>query len=270
MILKTQYMTRNDCYTANRKITPKGIMVHSTAVPGVMASQWFSRWNKSFKAGETNRQVCVHAFSDSVEVWQYLPWNHRGWHAGGSANDTHISFEICEPAGFTYSGSTMVGYDAKKHEPYFRAAWKNAVDLCVLLCRLYGLNETHIIDHSEGFRRGIASNSGDVAHWFPKHGENMNTFRAAVKTALNPPVIDNEKNIKEEKKMTQNEFNTMFDVAMTNYNKSVSEQPPSGWALDYWTKMCGEGLFDGTMPRSPLTREQAANVLARMRVTGNK
>ena len=40
--LKTKYMTRNDCYTAGRKITPKGIMVHSTATPGVMAADWFS------------------------------------------------------------------------------------------------------------------------------------------------------------------------------------------------------------------------------------
>jgi len=72
MKLFTKYMTRNDCYTAGRKITPKGIMVHSTAVPGVMAAEWFSRWNKSYKAGEINRQVCVHAFVDDKEVWQYL------------------------------------------------------------------------------------------------------------------------------------------------------------------------------------------------------
>ena len=72
--LKSKFMTRNDCYTAGRKITPKGIMVHSTATPGVMAADWFSRWNKSYKAGEINRQVCVHAFLDDKEVWQYLPW----------------------------------------------------------------------------------------------------------------------------------------------------------------------------------------------------
>ena len=117
MKLFTKYMTRNDCYTAGRKITPKGIMVHSTAVPGVMAAEWFSRWNKSYKAGEINRQVCVHAFVDDKEVWQYLPWDHRGWHAGGAANNTHIGFEICEPAGFSYkSGSVMVGYDAQSRK----------------------------------------------------------------------------------------------------------------------------------------------------------
>jgi len=101
--LKTRYMTRNDCYTAMRKINPKGIMIHSTATPGIMAAAWFNRWNKSFKAGEINRQVCVHSFVDDKEVWQYLPWDHRGWHAGGAANNTHIGIEICEPAGFSYS-----------------------------------------------------------------------------------------------------------------------------------------------------------------------
>ena len=185
MKLTTNYMTRNDCYKAGRKIIPKGIMVHSTATPGVMAADWFSRWNKSFQAGEINRQVCVHAFLDDKEVWQYLPWDHRGWHAGGSANDTHIGFEICEPAGFSYSGgANMVGYDAAKNEAYFRAAWQNAVALCEMLCGMYGLTEKEIICHSEGHKMGIASNHADVMHWFPKHGENMDTFRAAVRTEL--------------------------------------------------------------------------------------
>ena len=190
MKLYTKYMTRNDCYTAGRKITPKGIMVHSTATPGVMAADWFSRWNKSYKAGETNRQVCVHAFVDDKEVWQYLPWNHRGWHCGGSGNDTHIGFEICEPEGFSYSGGTMVGYDAKKQEGFFRKAWQNAVELCVMLCREYGLDENDIICHSEGYRLGIASNHADVMHWLPKHGESMDTFRAAVKRALEKDTND--------------------------------------------------------------------------------
>jgi len=183
--LITKYMTRNDCYTAGRKITPKGIMVHSTATPGIMAADWFRRWNKSYKAGEINRQVCVHAFLDDKEVWQYLPWDHRGWHAGGDANNTHIGFEICEPGGFSYSGSTMVGYDAAKHEAYFRKAWQNAVELCVLLCKEYGLTERDIIGHAEGHRQGIASNHADPLHWFPKHGESMDTFRADVKKLLN-------------------------------------------------------------------------------------
>ena len=186
MKLGTRYMTRNDCYKAGRKITPKGIMIHSTATPGVMAATWFSRWNKSYQAGEINRQVCVHAFVDDKEAWQYLPWDHRGWHAGGTANNTHIGIEICEPGGFSYSGgSNMVGYNVAKNETYFRNAWQNAVELCVMLCQRYGLTERDIICHTEGSRRGIASNHADVMHWFPKHGESTDSFRAAVRSALN-------------------------------------------------------------------------------------
>lgn len=186
MKINTKFMTRNDCYKANKKIEPKGIMVHSTASPGIMAAAWFSRWNKSYKAKEINRQVCVHAFLDDKEICQYLPWNHRGWHAGGSANNTHMGLEICEPGGFSYSGGAhMVAYDVKNNEEYFRKAWKNAVDLCVFLSKEYNLTDKDIICHSEGNKKGIASNHADVMHWFPKHGENMDTFRAAVKEGLN-------------------------------------------------------------------------------------
>ncbi len=222
MKLYTKYMTRNDCYTADRKITPKGIMVHSTAVPGVMAAEWFSRWNKSYKAGEINSQVCVHAFVDDKEVWQYLPWDHRGWHAGGSTNNTHIGFEICEPAGFLYkSGSVMVGYDAAKQEDYFRKAWQNAVELCVMLCKKYGLNENDIICHSEGYKLGIASNHADVMHWFPKHGENMDTFRKAVKKAL------------------ENSTDTNTDIGigdMVEFKDSVKNYYPGSVEVPTWVK----------------------------------
>lgn len=184
MNLHTKYMTGNDCYKAGKTITPKGIMVHSTATPGKMAAWWFDAWNKSYAAGEISRQSCVHAFLDDTEIWQYLPWEHRGWHAGGEANDTHIGFEICEPEGFTYVNNVMTGYDPKAQAEYFQKIWANAVELCVFLCEKYGLTEKDILCHSEGYAKGIASNHGDVMHWFPKHGQTMDTFRAAVKAAL--------------------------------------------------------------------------------------
>lgn len=179
--ITTEYMTNNDCYAYGRKIVPKGIMVHSTASPGVMAAAWFDRWNLSFKKGETDRQVCTHAFLDDKGVWQYLPWNQRGWHAGGAANNSYIGFEICEPSGFHYWGTAMVGYDVKKNEPYFRAIWRNAIELCFMLCMMYNLDPNNIIGHYEGAAMGIASNHADPGQWFPKHGESMDSFRAAVK-----------------------------------------------------------------------------------------
>ena len=46
MTIHTRYMTENDCYKQNRTHGMQGIMVHSTATPGVMAEAWYSRWNK--------------------------------------------------------------------------------------------------------------------------------------------------------------------------------------------------------------------------------
>jgi hypothetical protein len=142
-------------------------MVHSTATPDVMAAAWFKAWNKP------GVQKCVHAFLDDREVWQYLPWDMRGWHGGGASNNTHVGFEICEPKDLNNS-------------EYFTKAYNNAVELTVMLCKQFGLTERDVICHCEGFKLGIASNHGDVMHWFPKHGKSMDTFREDVRIGLLP------------------------------------------------------------------------------------
>lgn len=181
------YMTNNDCYNTNEKIKIKGIMVHSTSVPGVMANDWFKHWNKSYKFQETDREVCVHAFVDDKSIYQYLPWDHRGWHAGGPANNNYIGFEICEPPEITYSNdhSTIVKYDFIKNQEYFDRIWNNSVYLCSFLCKKYNLTEKNIICHSEGASLGIASNHPDITHWWPLHGKTMDMFRNDVKKQLN-------------------------------------------------------------------------------------
>ena len=185
MKLHKLILTNNACYKAGRTIKPRGIMVHSTGAnnpylkryvgpdDGLLGkNQAGNHWNQDKPDG---RQVCVHAFigklaDGSIATYQTLPWNHRGWHAGGSANDTHIGFEICE--------------DGLTDTSYFSAVYKEAVELCVYLCKQYGLTEKDIIGHYEGYQKGIASNHGDPKNWFPKHGKSMDTFRADVKAGL--------------------------------------------------------------------------------------
>lgn len=184
MDLHKLIFTENACYKAGKKITPKGIMVHSTGANNPWLKRYVgpddgllgkntnnNHWNKAM-----DRQVCVHAFigklaNGSIATYQTLPWDHRGWHAGGSANNTHIGFEICE--------------DGMSDGAYFGKVYREAVELCAYLCKMYNLTEKDIICHSEGYKKGIASNHGDVMHWFPKHGKSMDTFRADVKALLN-------------------------------------------------------------------------------------
>jgi hypothetical protein len=91
----------------------------------------------------------------------------------------------------------------------------------VFLCKEYGLSEKDILSHAEGNRKGIASNHSDVGHWFPKHGENMDTFRAAVKQALA---------IKDEKVQS-------FQVGdVVSIMPSASKYYPGGLTIPAWVK----------------------------------
>lgn len=184
--ITTKFMVRNDCFREDRTIKVKGIVVHSTATPGKMADSWYVPWNKSFEKGETYREVCVHAFLDDNGVVQYLPWTHRGWHAGGPANNTHIGFEICEPADIVYNEKhdAIDEIDVDGTCEYFEKAYNNAVKLCVLLCIQFDLTEEDIVCHCEAHELGIASDHQDVMHWWKFYGKNMDDFRADVKKGL--------------------------------------------------------------------------------------
>lgn len=185
MNLHKLILTNNACYKAGKTIVPKGVMVHSTGAnnpwlkryvgpdDGLLGKNTYNNhWNQDRPDG---RQVCVHAFigklaDGSIATYQTLPWNMRGWHCGGSGNDTHISFEICE--------------DGLTDSAYFNAVYREAAELCAYLCREYGLTEKDVICHSEGYKMGIASNHSDVMHWFPRFGKSMDAFRADVKKLL--------------------------------------------------------------------------------------
>ena len=195
-------LTDNDCFKTKRAIKPKGVMVHSTGADNPTLRRYvqpvkggdgdyatlMAQLGRNKNGNHWNRpglDVCVHGFigqlaDGSVASVQTLPWTHRGWHAGtgtsgGSANNTHISFEICE--------------DGLADPAYFKLVYREAVELTAHLCQVCGLDplaDGVVICHSEGYRRGVASGHADVEHWFPRHGKSMDDFRADVAAELAP------------------------------------------------------------------------------------
>lgn len=198
-------LTANRCYTTGTTIIPKGVMVHSTGANNPFIRRYVQPLDRDLqyaysptrdqllkKLGvnknhnDWNRpdlDVCVHAFigkldNGSVATCQTLPWDCRGWHAGRgtsgkSANDTHISFEICE--------------DGLDDEAYFKATKDEAVKLTAYLCYTYELNPMKdgvVICHQDGYRRGIASNHGDIYNWWPRFDYSMQDFREEVHKRL--------------------------------------------------------------------------------------
>lgn len=252
MNLRKQLLTENDCYRSGRSLRPKGVMVHSTGAnnpnlcryvapnDGLLGQPSLRHWNQS------GTGACVHAFigklaDGSIAAYQTLPWTMRGWHAAsgdkGSANDTHISFEICE--------------DNLGDEGYFQAVYRQAVELTAYLCKEFDLDplaDGVVICHSEGHSRGIASNHADVMHWFPKFGKTMDTFRADVARELEG-----------DEQVTQEQFDQLMD----NWLKRQAQQSASSWATPILKQATAAGLTDGTRPQSFATRQEvAAMVLA--------
>ena len=191
MKLVQSIMTKNPCYTAGRKITVKGLMLHSVGCPQPNASVFIKNWNTP-----SYGTACVHGFIDGNDgtVYQTLPANHRGWHCAsgpkGSGNNTHIGVEMCEPASIRYTGgSSFTCSNLSAARTSVKKTYEAAVELFAYLCKLYGLNPTAdgvIISHREGHARGIASNHGDPEHLWNGlgMGYTMNTFRKDVKEKM--------------------------------------------------------------------------------------
>lgn len=243
MNLLSCILTSNDCYKAKQTIVPKGVCVHSTGANNPNLKRYVQPNNSTANKDKllnlfgTNRNkndwnrsgtnVCVHAFigklaDGSIATVQTLPWNCRGWHAGTgtsgkSANNTHISFEICE--------------DGLTDATYFNKVYKEAVELTAYLCKEYNLNplaDGVVICHSEGYRRGIASGHADVEHWFPKHGKTMDNFRNDVYNKIHTNVKpDTKPNEQEDDNMTY--YKTFNDVP--DYYKAAIQKVMNKGAL---------------------------------------
>ena len=258
MTLYRQFLTHNDCCAAGRTITPQGVMVHSTGANNPNASRYVpgdDEIGRNLGGSHWDRpgvDKCVHAFigkiaDGSVAAVQTLPWDRRGWHAGTgtsgrSANDTHISFEICE--------------DGLDDPEYFAAVYRAAVELTAMLCRKYGLDplaDGVVICHQEGYRRGIASNHADVLHWFPKFGRSMDDFRAAV--AMEMEGGDD---------LTENQIR---QIVRDEYAKIEAERAAQEATMpELVADAVALGISaDGSRPRALMTREEGM-VMARAAV----
>lgn len=187
MRLVESILTKNPCYTAGRKITVKGLMLHSVGCPQPNAQVFIKNWNSA-----SYNRACVHGFIDGNDgtIYQCLPWNHRGWHCGASGNNTHIGVEMCEPACIKYTGgATFTCSDKATAQAVAKRTYEAAVELFAMLCQKFSLDPLGngvIVSHKEGCKRGIASNHGDPEHLWTQLGlpYTMNTFRAAVKATM--------------------------------------------------------------------------------------
>lgn len=61
--------------------------------------------------------------------------------------------------------------------------------------------------------------------------------------------------------MTYEEFKAFMD----RYEAERAQRPVSAWAKEIWDRLTIDGTFDGSRPQAPLTRQEAATIITRLR-----
>lgn len=185
--LEVRMATKSGAYRSGKTINITGCVNHSLGVAQPSVDVIYGNMNR------TDGDACVHAILGDFDkgegrILQILDWNMRPWGCGsgskGSYNASRVQWEVCEPAGHTYKGGTMIGYDVKKNQAYFDRMWKMLVTWNVYCAHKFGYSVDCISDHSESHAAGYASNHADIMHWLPKHGKSMSLLRTEVKEIL--------------------------------------------------------------------------------------
>ncbi|MGN0613121.1 MAG: N-acetylmuramoyl-L-alanine amidase family protein [Porcipelethomonas sp.] len=187
--------TRSDCYKAAKKMTPAGIVVHSTGANNPYLSRYVqpddgkigdNKYDNDFN--NPGVDVCVHAFigkdkDGNVKCYQTLPFDYCCWGVGsgnlGSYNydPAYIQFEMCE--------------DGLTDKTYCKSCYDKAVEFCAYICTRYKIPVKNIVSHHEAYEKGMGSNHIDPDNWWGKSGYTMTGFRNAVTEKINEkPVMD--------------------------------------------------------------------------------
>lgn len=162
--------------------------------------------------------------------------------------------------------------DSLDDAEYFQKVYEEACQLTAYLCAMYGIDPhgsvqfngvtvPTILCHADSHALGLGSNHGDVYHWFPKFGKNMDDVRNDVAALLagNSEIIFDE----DDEDMTQEKFNEM----MQNYLNDLAAKP-ADWETDAMNWAVSNSLLEGDeqgrlMPKKFMTRGEFMTVLQR-------
>lgn len=263
--LEIRYASENGAFRAGRTIKPAGAVNHSVGCAQPAVDVFFRLMNDR-AAGWGVNALLGDFHKGEGRIILTLNMNTRPWGCGsgskGSWNNSRIQWEICEPAGHTYSGGEMVGYDAEKNAGYFERMWKMLVAWNVYCVVKLGYPVSAICDHAEAYRAGYGSNHGDLGHWLPKHGKSMSALRAEVQA-----ILDNEHPEEDNMGYEQfKEFYALLRAELQDNDKGDWSEDAREWAIRHGlitgngTEINGEPNY---MWQDMLTREQFVTVLYR-------
>ncbi|MBM6925772.1 N-acetylmuramoyl-L-alanine amidase [Pseudoflavonifractor phocaeensis] len=174
---------------------------------------------------QSSRQASAnYGIGSDGRIALYVDEADRSWASSNGAND-HRAVTI-----------EVANSDGEPNWPVSEKAYTALIDLCTDICRRNGISKLV----------WATSKSDRVDH---RNGANMTVHQDFAATACPGPYL----------------LGKMADIAaQVNARLSVNVEPASEWAQEAWQKAANLGIFDGTDPQGPMTREQAALVLDRL------
>lgn len=214
-------------YAKGRDSEIEWIVLHYTANKGDTAEN-----NAKYFSREQSRAASAHYFVDENEIWQAVKDEDTAYAVGAKKyynecrNTNSISIEMCNSMEFVNE-----------------KVYTNTVDLTVYLMEKYGIGADHVVRHFD------VTHKSCPAPWV-KSSYDWACFKNDIRRRK-----------EEDERMTQEEFNEMLAVALSEMRK---KDEPS------WAKKEGvianaksQGISDGTAPQGFITRVEAMAMILR-------
>lgn len=228
MNIHTEYPCNPDNYQRGRAQPVSFLVFHYVGATGSAEANAKYFYNTA-NAGASAHYFVGHA-SENTEIWASVPEGDTAWHCGAKSY-VHPTCRNANSIGIEMC--CKIGPKGWYIEEETLAA---AAELGRDIMARYGIPLENVVRHYDV--------TGKLCPW-PLVDE---TAWADFKKRL------------EVEEVTQDQFNQMLNVAMSQNR----DKPASDWAKAAWEKATAAGVFDGTAPQNPLTREQAAQVLDRL------
>lgn len=217
------------------------ITIHCTAGQGtaqsILGLPAFTRYDPK------NGYSCNYAIGKDGSIGLCVDEANRSWCSSNKANDHRaITIEV--------SSESVSPYKVTEK------ALAALIDLLVDICQRNGIkrlvwstNKADRVNHRNGCNmtchRDFAAKACPGDYLYALHGD--------IAESVN-------KRLEDAEEVTQEQFNSMMETYLTQQR----EKQTSTWSNEAWDKATEAGIFDGTAPQAPLSREQAAVVLDRL------
>ena len=227
-MVRTDYLCNLDNYQRGRAQPVSFLVYHYVGATGGAEA------NAKYYHNTPNIGASAHYFVDhapGAEIWQSVPEADTAWHCGAKSyqhpacrNANSIGIEMC------------CHKDAAGRWYIDEATMAAAAALGRDIMARYNIPMDHVLRHYDVTGKLCPRPLVDDTAW------------ADFKKRL------------EADEVTQEQFNAMMET----YLNQLREKESNTWSEAAWKNAKDAGIFDGTAPQNPLTREQAALVLDRL------